>query len=70
MPLFECSRCHSVDNTAMGNFWFTVYHEKLPALCTACDPQIGEWHGQFPRTRYEEYILKYGQNSVEYPSKP
>ena len=21
----------------------------IPAVCSACDPKIGKWHGQFPR---------------------
>lgn len=66
MPLFECTQCHVVDNTAVGNFWWRL-HDKKPMLCCECDPDINKWHGHFPRTQYGEYVRKYGAKSVEYP---
>lgn len=48
MPLYACSGCDGYDNTALTNY----YHRRgdgLPLLCSACDPDIGKWHGQFPR---------------------
>ncbi len=70
MPLFECSKCHVVDNTAMGNFWVDVMMDKKPALCTECDPDIGKWHGKFPRTSMEEYVGRFGKAAVAYPCEP
>lgn len=68
MPLFECAECHSVDNTALTNFWFSTQMENNPALCSACDPEIGEWHGKFPRITLDEYrILHPDAKPVEYP---
>jgi hypothetical protein len=49
MSLFMCRNCGCVDNTAMGNYWWTVHSEHKPPLCTECDPEIGKWHGQFPK---------------------
>ena len=36
MPLYECSKCGAVDNTALGNFW-TRESKGLPRLCAECD---------------------------------
>lgn len=55
MPLYECSKCHAVENTAMANYWWKVQHEKQPALCSECDPDIGKWHGEFPKLIVDEY---------------
>lgn len=52
MPLFRCSVCGNAENTALSNYW-TRYLEARPGepkpapLCSACDPAIGRWHGQF-----------------------
>ena len=42
MSLFECERCHCVENTATGSYWG---QEKK--LCSEC--ATGEWHGVFPK---------------------
>lgn len=68
MPLFECTKCHVVDNTALTNFWMTLLPDGGPALCSECDLEIGKWHGQFPRTPAAEYIAKYGRKAIEYPA--
>jgi len=52
MPLFICSECGCVDNTAMGNYWMDVYGDNRPPLCTECDPRIKKWHGRFPKLKY------------------
>lgn len=69
MPLFECTVCHIVDNTAVTNFWWDVQHDGKPALCSQCDPQIGKWHDRFPRTMYAECVTKFGRKSVQFPAK-
>jgi predicted DNA-binding transcriptional regulator AlpA len=51
MPLFVCQECGTIENTALSRFWIRqVYNE--PARCSACDPNIGEWHGKFPRQTF------------------
>lgn len=45
MPLFKCEQCGVVENTACGDYWCA---EKK--LCSQCSPEIGKWHGRFPRT--------------------
>jgi len=54
MPLYACSKCRSVDNTAVGGYWAQQMQAceagtKHQALCSACDPEIGQWHNKFPR---------------------
>lgn len=70
MPLFECSKCGTVDNTALTNFWWDVKQEKKPALCSECDPAIGKWHGKFRKSTVAEYNAKCPQCPVEYPLDP
>jgi hypothetical protein len=47
MPLFNCSRCNVIENTALGAYW-NERRKGKPVLCSECD--TGEWHGKFPRT--------------------
>lgn len=49
MPLFECSKCHYVENTATSNYWIKVARDGQEPLCSVCDPDIGKWHGEFER---------------------
>lgn len=47
MPLFICSECGAVDNSATGKFW---RHEDAP-LCAECS--TGTWHGKFPKEPWD-----------------
>ncbi len=67
MPLYECTQCHVVENTALTNFWFATQMEKKPALCSECDPEIGTWHGKFPKIHIDEYRKNYPESKIEYP---
>lgn len=53
MPLFECTKCGTVDNTAMGGYWCSTLSETnemySPALCVEC--KDGTWHGEFPKQK-------------------
>lgn len=70
MPLYECTNCHAVENTALNpNYWFDVHHDKKPALCTECDPQVGKWHGKFPRVAAAEYRRNHPDSKIEYPAE-
>jgi len=51
MPLFECSRCRAVENTALGAYWVNNRDGK-PVLCSECD--TGTWHGEFEKQTKEE----------------
>lgn len=53
MPLFICSKCKCIDNTALAvgkdrlGYWG---HSEDP-LCTEC--LNGEWHDCFPKRKYK-----------------
>jgi hypothetical protein len=48
MATFRCGKCGCDDDTALCNYWSARVRDILP-VCSACDPKIGKWHGQFPR---------------------
>lgn len=49
MPIFACRECGCIENTACCNYWWRTQMENKTALCSACDPKIGKWHGEFTR---------------------
>ncbi|MFK3741652.1 hypothetical protein [Massilia sp. TN1-12] len=49
MPIFMCHACGCIENTALSNYWVHTTLEGKPGLCSACDPEIGKWHGEFPQ---------------------
>lgn len=53
MPLFNCTNCSVIENTALCRYWPLLYtrDKSIPfnPLCSKCDPEIGEWHGRFDR---------------------
>ncbi len=56
MPIFICSKCEVIDNTALSGYWTRGFDlpegtEKPAPLCSQCDPEIGKWHGAFPRLK-------------------
>jgi hypothetical protein len=48
MAFFRCSRCQCKEDTALCNYW-SARLKQQPALCSACDPKIAKWHGEFAR---------------------
>jgi hypothetical protein len=48
MATFRCSSCGCDDDSALCNYWSDRVRDIAP-VCSACDPKIGRWHGQFPR---------------------
>ena len=47
MSIFLCANCRVMENTAVSHYW--IRKPNSPPLCSACDPEIGEWHGVFER---------------------
>ena len=49
MPLFKCSGCGTVENTALakGGYWSRHSLDGKEPLCSEC--MTGVWHGQFPK---------------------
>lgn len=50
MPLFNCSRCGVIENTALGAYWYERMKGE-PVLCSECS--TGTWHGRFPKQQGE-----------------
>jgi hypothetical protein len=48
MGFFRCAKCGCEEDTALCNYWSARIQE-TPPLCSACDPKIRRWHGQFAR---------------------
>lgn len=62
MPVFKCSKCGVVENTAISGYWHRLMglekgEKPPPPLCSQCDPEFGKWHGQFDRFKPEEHGL-------------
>ena len=49
MSIFVCHDCGCVENTATCGYW--MRDRSKPAVCSACDPRIGKWHGVFPKAK-------------------
>jgi hypothetical protein len=69
MSFFQCSECNGVEDTALCHYWSARLRE-TPTLCSACDPKIAKWHGQFPRESAKGWITDrhgflYKRNEVE-----
>ena len=43
MPLFKCTKCGCVENTALGYYW----SNPKAAQCSECF--TGTWHGRFDK---------------------
>lgn len=52
MPLFKCSKCSAMDNTATTSGYWWNKAQNLPVLCSECAD--GKWHGLFPKQTPEE----------------
>lgn len=53
MPLFKCVECGCLENTALADYWYKE-GRKRPLTCSACDPNIAQWHGKFTKETPEE----------------
>lgn len=45
MPLFRCTGCGCVENTAVGDFW----NNRSAPKCSECS--TGKWHGRFEKVQ-------------------
>jgi hypothetical protein len=55
MPLFPCSKCNCIEDTALSHYWSARLRQKA-ALCSACDPTIGKWHGEFAKESAQGWV--------------
>ena len=51
MPLFVCSKCKTIENTALCRYWFRENKEK--PLCSDCDPKMRSWHNRFSKEKFD-----------------
>lgn len=65
MPLFQCSNCGCIENTALSDYWWRTECEKLPALCSECES--GKWHGEFAKKSAVELRYNIGEDGFIYP---
>lgn len=49
MPLFNCSKCGVVENTALTLCSWTYKSSDKPMLCSQCCPEQKKWHKRFKR---------------------
>ncbi len=49
-PLYRCSRCGTVDNTALSMGYWGHLGEK-EVFCTECE--TGKWHGMWPKKKWD-----------------
>jgi len=56
MPLFICDKCGCVDNTSVTSY-YVVGDLPMKHFCSECDPEIGEWHGIFPKRKATGMVL-------------
>ena len=58
MSLYQCYECGCLENTALSNFWVRMADSEGKwrgvasqpwMLCSACEPRIRKWHGEFDR---------------------
>jgi hypothetical protein len=70
MALFQCSNCGCAEDTALCHYW-SARLRQTPTVCSACDPQIAKWHGEFPKesaqhwARDERGFLLWSKSDVE-----
>lgn len=55
MPLFRCSSCGCVENTALSEFWVQRDFEKVEPKCSEC--RTGTWHGRFEKKPASGYKI-------------
>ena len=55
MSLFQCSECGCVEDTFLCHYW-SARVRQTNAMCSACDPTVGKWHGEFPRESARNWI--------------
>ncbi len=56
MALFKCEPCGCIENTALCN-WANRRKQNPRALCSECDPDIGEWHKHFDKKPAKGMLL-------------
>ena len=55
--MFECAnkKCKAYENTALSGAMAQKINGIKEPFCSACNPDIGKWHGKFPKLTLEEH---------------
>jgi hypothetical protein len=54
MPIFKCSKCGCIENTALCDYWWDVHKEKNP-ICSECS--TGKWYGKFEKQVAKDMLV-------------
>ena len=56
MGMFECGNdeCKAMENTAYANYHGQKVDGITKPFCSACNPDIGEWHNKFHKRTQAE----------------
>lgn len=66
VPLFECSQCGVIENTAVTPESWGNLCDKKPMRCSQC--ATGKWHDLFPRRQFEgSGYVRNGDWRLEHP---
>jgi hypothetical protein len=68
MAFFRCAKCGCEEDTALCKYWSARLQE-IPPLCSACDPKIKNWHGEFTRKREGMSLSRAGAAAVKMRTK-
>jgi hypothetical protein len=70
MSLFQCTKCGCAEDTALCRYWSARLQGTAP-MCSACDPKIGKWHGEFehmpPQLRLKREMEQWLGMSLDIP---
>jgi hypothetical protein len=70
---FQCCKCGCAEDTALCHYWSARLQDLAP-ICSACDPKIGRWHGEFARVpfqlRHKREIEQWLGISLDIPDSP
>jgi hypothetical protein len=70
MARFACSKCGCVEDSALCHYWSARLRQQR-ALCSACDPAIARWHGEFAQesaahwAKDQHGVLLWSRSEVE-----
>jgi len=57
MPIFRCSKCDNIENSALSMCSWVEQCKGKPLLCSACCPKQtkdgGKWHGLFKQKKFD-----------------
>ena len=49
------AKCGCVEDTALCHYWSARLRQQR-LLCSACDPKIANWHGEFPQELAQRWV--------------